>query len=190
MESCTNKFESLNERLLCCERFVIDTKTLKEQIIATERDGKDRVELSSDPCDVDRFFIDGPMEESDLRYIVPDPGPSLAAPSPGGPVYFESPKNPHSGCFVLSSGQLHAWVSSRHWLDGDASFVSPLESAATLGIAKTFRLYKPIMAMGSWLELQHWGSSFHSLLGNVVSLPDHSEVQESSDDKAFSQSQK
>ena len=48
-------------------------------------------------------------------------------------------------------------------LDEDASFVSPLESAATLGIAKTFRLYKPVMAMGSWLELQHWGRSFHSL---------------------------
>ena len=47
-----------------------------------------RIELSSDPCDVDRFFIDGPLEESDLRYIVPDPAPSLAAPFPGGPIYF------------------------------------------------------------------------------------------------------
>ena len=128
------------------------------------------------------------MEESDLRFIIPDPGPSLAAPCPGGPIYFESPKNPHSGCFVLSGGQLQAWVSSKHWLDGDASFISPLESAATLGIAKTFRLYKPVMAMGSWLELQHWGSSFHSLIGNVVSLPDQAEEQVNNDVNDSSQS--
>ena len=141
------------------------------------------------PSEVNRFFIDGPMAESDLRYVIPEPGPSFAAPYPGCTVYFESPKNPHSGCFVLSSSQLKAWTSSSHWLDGDASFVSPLESAATLGIAKTFRLYKPVMAMGSWLELQHWGRSFHSLLGNVISLPTQDDEQDTSDDKMSSQLQ-
>ena len=49
--------------------------------------------------------------------------------------------------------------------------MSPLESAATLGIAKTFRLFKPVMAQASWLEIQHWGTSFHCLLGNKVALP-------------------
>ena len=148
-----------------------------------------RVEFARDPSEVDRFFIDGPMEESDLRYVIPEPGPSLAANCPGGTIYFESPKNPHSGCFVLHSTQLQSWVSSSHWQDGDASFVSPLESAATLGISKTFRLYKPVMAMGSWLELQHWGNSFHCLLGNAVSLPGKGEAQLSSDDNVESQSQ-
>ena len=148
-----------------------------------------RVEFVQDPSDVDRFFIDGPMEESDLSFIVPEPGPSLAAPSPCGPIYFESPKNPHSGCFVLSGSQLKYWVSREHWLDQDASFISPLESAATLGIAKTFCLYKPAMAMGSWLELQHWGYSFHSLLGNVVLLPGQVKENVISDDKASSQLQ-
>ena len=148
-----------------------------------------RVEFTHEPCEVDRFFIDGPMEESDLRYVIPEPGPNLAAPCPGGTVYFESPKNPHSGCFVLHADQLKSWMASRHWLDGDASFVSPLESAATLGIAKTFRLYKPVMAMGSWLELQHWGNSFHSLLGKSVSLPGHVDVKASSDDITSSQLQ-
>ncbi|TCD58116.1 hypothetical protein CWE16_02105 [Synechococcus sp. BS55D] len=149
-----------------------------------------RIELASDPSDVDRFFIDGPMLESDLRYVIPEPGPSLAAPCPGGPVYFESPRNPHAGCFVLSASQLQAWVESEHWLDGDCSFVSPLESAATLGISKTFRLYKPVMAMGSWLELQHWGRSFHCLIGNSVSLPDDESVQDISADKVSVQSEK
>ena len=148
-----------------------------------------RVELVNDPCVVDRFFIDGPMAESDLRFVIPEPGPSLAAPCPGGSVYFESPKNPHSGCFVLSASQLKVWVASRHWLDGDCSFVSPLESAATLGISKTFHLYKVAMAMGSWLELQHWGRSFHSLIGNVVSLPDSVASQSDSADKVDLQSE-
>ena len=148
-----------------------------------------RVEFAQDPSAVDRFFIDGPMAESELRCVIPQPGPNLAAPCPGSTIYFESPKNPHSGCFVLSSGQLQIWRESSHWLDGDASFVSPLESAATLGIAKTFRLYKPVMAMGSWLELQHWGRSFHSLLGNAVSLPSQDDEQVSSDAMVSSQLQ-
>ena len=148
-----------------------------------------RVEFAQDPCDVDRFFIDGPMEESDLRFIVPDPGPSLAVPSPGGTIYFESPKNPHSGCFVLSCDQLRDWASREHWLDGDSTFVSPLESAATLGIAKTFSLYKPVMAVGSWLELQHWGTSFHCLIGNKVSLSAQDKPQSSIDEMDSSQLQ-
>ena len=64
------------------------------------------------------------MAESDLRYVIPKPGPNLAAPCPGGTIYFESPKNPHAGWGVLSSEQLRAWRAKSHWLDGDASFVS------------------------------------------------------------------
>ena len=38
----------------------------------------------------------------------------------------------------LSRAQLYHWTQQAHWQDGDSSWVSPLESAATLGIAKTF----------------------------------------------------
>ena len=41
-----------------------------------------RVEFARDPSEVDRFFIDGPMEESDLRYVIPEPSPSLAGSIP------------------------------------------------------------------------------------------------------------
>ena len=58
------------------------------------------------------------------------------------------------------------------WCLCGVSWVSPLESAATLGIAKTFRMFKPVMAQASWLEIQHWGTSFHCLLGDKVALPD------------------
>jgi len=145
--------------------------------------------LSRDPCDVDRFFIDGTMNDHELRYVIPEPGPSLAAPCPGGKIYFESPKNPHAGCFVLSCSQLRAWERSENWQDGDSTFVSPLESAATLGISKNFILYKPVMAMASWLEIQHWGCSFHSLLGNTISLPSQSATHSSIDNKVEDQSE-
>ena len=130
-----------------------------------------RIELASEPHSVDRFFIDGPMPESDLRQIIPEPEAAIGAQWPGGTLYFESPRNPHSGCFVLSRTQMYHWIQQPHWQDGDCSWVSPLESAATLGIAKTFRLFKPVMAQASWLEIQHWGTSFHCLLGDKIALP-------------------
>ena len=146
-----------------------------------------RVEFGRDPSEVNRFLS---MVQWRVRssFCDSEPGPSFAALTLGH-CLFESPKNPHSGCFVLSSSQLQAWKDSGHWLDEDASFVSPLESAATLGIAKTFRLYKPVMAMGSWLELQHWGRSFHGLLGNVISLPTQDDEQDTNVAKVSSQLQ-
>ena len=49
-----------------------------------------RVEFAQDPSAVDRFFIDGPMAESELRCVIPQPGPNLAAPCPGSTIYFRS----------------------------------------------------------------------------------------------------
>ena len=129
-----------------------------------------RIEFSSLPHAVDRFFIDGPIARDDLRRFIPDPPPAIGSPYPGGTVYFESPRNPHSGCFVLSAPQLQYWVQQAWWQDGDCSLISPLESAASLGIAKTFRVFKPAMVNASWLEIQHWGTSFHCLIGNKVAL--------------------
>lgn len=123
-----------------------------------------RVELAAAPHLVDRFFIDGPMAEADVRQLVPEPGPIVLADGPGGQVAFEPPLNPHAGCFFLGAGQLRHWMEQSWWLDRDCSFISPLESAATLGIAKSFRLFKPCFSHGAWLELQHWGTSFHSLI--------------------------
>jgi hypothetical protein len=88
-----------------------------------------------------------------------------------GELRFESPGNPHAGCFFLSQAQLQQWIQHPCWQDGDVSLVSPLESAATLGISRVFQLYKPALALAGWLELQHWGNSFHSLLGRTVRLP-------------------
>lgn len=130
-----------------------------------------RMEIAANPHVVDRLFIDGSVLPEEVREWIPNPPPALAIELPTGTVYFESPRNPHAGCFALTSEQMTRWIASDFWQDGDCSYISPLESAATLGLIKMFRLYKPALACASWLELQHWGTSFSSLVGNVVKAP-------------------
>jgi len=127
-----------------------------------------RMELWRTPDQVDKFYIDGPVSQSDLNFLIPEPAEPVAAGLPVGQVVFESPRNPHAGCFFLTPEQLQRWTKHPSWQDGDCSYVSPLESAATLGLTKVFRLYKPAMANAGWLELQHWGSSFRSLIGGTI----------------------
>lgn len=83
---------------------------------------------------------------------------------------FTRPLNPHSGCFFLTQEQMQHWASQPYFLDLDASFISPLESSATLGIMKTFRIYKPAPRNANFLEIQHFGDSFLTLIGNQVAL--------------------
>lgn len=120
---------------------------------------------------VDRFYIDGPMEEHELKMLIPDPPEAVSTPLPAGQVTFTSPLNPHSGCFVLSQAQMRHWSEQPWFLDRDSSLISPLESAATLGLLKTFQLYKPHIAFAAFLELQHWGTSFRSLIGGQIRPP-------------------
>ena len=130
-----------------------------------------RMEIASSPHIVDRLFIDGTLPSQELLQIISDPPPALAMELPTGTAYFESPRNPHAGCFALTPEQMRLWVEDDCWQDGDCSYVSPLESAATLGLIKMFRLYKPAFACASWLEIQHWGTSFSALVGESVKPP-------------------
>lgn len=68
---------------------------------------------------------------------------------------FERWPNPHSGCFYLTARQMEKWASRPYFGDGDSSFAGPLESAASLGIIKTFRQYKPSPSNAGFLELEH-----------------------------------
>lgn len=88
----------------------------------------------------------------------------------GVPITFRRALNPHSGCYFLNANQMDYWAKQSHFLDRDTSFVSPLESAATLGIMKTFRVYKSVAEQASFLEVQHYGSKFLALIGEQVDL--------------------
>ena len=125
------------------------------------------------PADtVDRFYIDGPMHSNDLGALIPKPPSSVATLLPGGQVTFVSPDNPHSGCFALTHSQMVNWSEKPWFLDHDSSLISPLESAATLGILKTFSVYKPHLSYASFLELQHWGTNFRALIGKQILSPE------------------
>ena len=68
---------------------------------------------------------------------------------------FERWPNPHSGCFFLNARQMERWSSRPYFGDDDSSFAGPLDSAASLGIIKTFRQYKPSPQNAAFLELEH-----------------------------------
>ena len=129
-----------------------------------------RFEVLPIPARIDKLYIDGAMPQDRLLIHLPDPMPPLRLEdSLCGEVKFESPRNPHAGCFVLRPDQLRYWSQQPWWLDGDCSFISPLESAATLGLLKTFKLYKPNFASASFLEARHWGTSFFGLMAHATS---------------------
>jgi hypothetical protein len=86
----------------------------------------------------------------------------------GHPITFQRALNPHAGCYFLNADQMAYWVSQPDFLDRDVSFVSPLESAATLGIMKAFRVYKTIPEQANFLEIQHFGQGFLDLIGQQV----------------------
>jgi hypothetical protein len=78
---------------------------------------------------------------------------------------FRRARNPHSGFFAVTAAQLAHWMSQPHWLDEDTSFYTPLESAATLGLTKTFSVYKPFGPSAGFLEIEHLDNRFSSRKG-------------------------
>ncbi|KYC40965.1 hypothetical protein WA1_25470 [Scytonema hofmannii PCC 7110] len=94
--------------------------------------------------------------------------PELKGKIMGMPITFRRALNPHAGCYFLNANQMAHWVSQSYFLDRDTSFVSPLESAATLGIMKTFRIYKTQPEQASFFEIQHFGTGFLQLIGDKV----------------------
>ena len=83
-------------------------------------------------------------------------------------VRFEQPSNLHSGSFFLNREQARIYAGSGHAGAIDTSFHGPLESAATLGMLKTFQLVKPAPENGRFLTVEHDGRNF---MGLVQSLP-------------------
>jgi hypothetical protein len=129
-----------------------------------------RYELSAQ-APFSKAYVDGdirPGATSTFQNVQEQP--TLQGQLMGLSVQFCRPLNPHSGCFFLNQEQLAYWVQQPHFLDRDVRFISPLESAATLGIMKTFRIYKPDRACASFLEIRHADNRFIQLIGNKVAV--------------------
>lgn len=84
--------------------------------------------------------------------------PRLSAPLGGRVMQFEKPHNPHAGAFFLSSAQFERFCEREENFTPTPEFISPLESAATLGLMKTFDVYKPAFSQASFFEMEHHGA--------------------------------
>jgi hypothetical protein len=91
--------------------------------------------------------------------------PRLEFDALGRRMVFERIDNPHSGCFFLNAAQMEHWAKQPWFLDRDIGFWGPLESAATLGITRTFRVYKPAKENASFLEVRHLDNRY---LGRLI----------------------
>lgn len=112
-----------------------------------------------------KTYIDGdlPVEMVDrLWQYVSEPSPVIALPTDLGPMTFERARNPHSGFFMLTREQAAHWVSQPHFLDLDCSFETPLESAGSLSLLKTYSLYKPSGDTRWFLEIEHLDKKYSS----------------------------
>jgi hypothetical protein len=118
---------------------------------------------------VNKVYIDGNLRPDVAgRFQNIHDQPTLNGSFLGVNISFERPLNPHSGAYFLNQKQMEYWSQQTHFLDKNTDFVSPLESAATLGIMKTFKIYKPAPVNANFLEIQHFGVQFLSLVGNKV----------------------
>lgn len=125
-----------------------------------------RYELSP-PGNSKKIYIDGnlsPLLTANFQNLADQP--ELQAQILGQTVIFRRATNPHSGCYFLNVPQMNYWAQQPHFLDRDSSFFSPLESAASLGIMRTFRIYKSIPQQANFLEVEHYGNAWsQKLLG-------------------------
>jgi hypothetical protein len=94
--------------------------------------------------------------------------PSLTMPFVDETILFERPSYPSSGCFFLNAEQLRTWSAGPHFLDGDTSYMSPMDSAVTLSIMKTFRIYKPVLDQASFLEVLHASPRWITSVGSQI----------------------
>lgn len=129
-----------------------------------------RYELSTDGLSY-KVYIDGDLApKATAQYQNISDRSELKSKIMGVPMVFRRTLNPHSGCYFLNANQMNYWSSQRNFLDRDTDFVGPLESAATLGIMKNFLIYKSIPQQANFLEIQHYGTKFLSMIGKQVDL--------------------
>jgi hypothetical protein len=135
-----------------------------------------RFELADDPAPY-KLYIDGnPFDRGAVGGQRSGGQPRIAATAFGRPLAFQRVANPHAGCFFLSAAQLATWADQADFGVPSAAFHGPLESAATLGIMRHFRVYKPARENAGFLEIEHLdrrylGRRFNPIAGDPPSLP-------------------
>lgn len=108
-----------------------------------------------------KLYMDGDMAPRvTARFQNVADRPALEWDFLGRPLRFRRTLNPHAGCFFLTAEQMEHWAAQPYFLDRDTAFIGPLESAATLGILRAFRVYKTVPHAATFLEVQHYGAGY------------------------------
>ncbi|HEY9852992.1 MAG TPA: methyltransferase domain-containing protein [Leptolyngbyaceae cyanobacterium] len=106
-----------------------------------------------------KTYIDGNLQAIiTAKYQNLAEQPQLTGHIMGMPVAFHRATNPHAGSYFLNVRQMNHWAQQPYFLDRDTSFFGPLESAATLGIMRAFKVYKPASYNANFLEIEHFGT--------------------------------
>ena len=130
-----------------------------------------RFEVGPNPL-AEKVYLDGELPKvitrkfQDLRQAG-----VLESKLMGVRVQFRRALNPHSGCYFLNARQMEHWAKQPYFLDRDTRFVGPLESSATLGIMRAFRVYKPVPENAGFLEIQHFGTAFLNKIRHHAASP-------------------
>jgi hypothetical protein len=110
---------------------------------------------------VPKVYVDGDLApHCTAPFRGSSDAPSLTLDVLGQRVVFERTRNPHSGCFFLNAWQMAHWVRQPHFADRQSRFIGPLETAATLGITRTFPVFKAAAPHADFLEVQHHGTGY------------------------------
>lgn len=127
-----------------------------------------RYELSN-ASPVRKIYIDGDLKPHLIPAVYGDREyAKFIAQVMGKSLCLQPALNPHSGCYFLNSTQMTSWIRQPYFLDRDISFIGPLESAATLGVMKTFKIYKPSLEDANFLEIQHFGNVMSQYLLEAI----------------------
>jgi hypothetical protein len=113
-----------------------------------------------------KTYIDGNLRAAFIdKYLalVAEPETQLHLDYAGKSIDIQRARNPHSGFFMLSQEQLGYWVKQPNFMDMDCSFVSPLESAATLAVLKSFGIFKPLGPSMRFFEVEHLDRKFSGM---------------------------
>ncbi len=120
---------------------------------------------------IHKVYIDGEMRpRASKEFQNPTEKTILTSKALGMPVRFARTWNPHSGCFFLTEKQMTHWAAQDYFLDRSTAFIGPPESAATLGVMKAFRIYKPALPCAGFVEIEHCGTAYLRLLGSQVPI--------------------
>jgi hypothetical protein len=103
-----------------------------------------------------KFYPDGPLDPAETAEFqdITDRA-ELRASALGIDVVFRRPSNPHAGMYVLTRAQFSRWAAKPYFGVPSADFIDTMESGATLGLIRTFRVYKPAEPTADFLEVEH-----------------------------------